>query len=58
MISCDEQTLRARLMKRWLDLDYSDEDAARKVEANDLPNARRVIEESRPADFDLVWKQS
>ena len=56
MIASDEPTLRARLMKRWLDLDYSDEEATRKVETNDLPNARRVIGESLAADFNLVWQ--
>lgn len=57
MIVSDEPTLRARLMKRWRDLNYSEEEATRKVDSNDLPNARRVIEESLPADFNLIWKQ-
>lgn len=54
MIANDQTTLRAWLMKRWQDLDYSEADAARKVETNDLPNARRVITDSLPADFLLT----
>ncbi len=58
MIKCDEPTLRARLMKRWLDLGLTEEKATKKVETNDLPNGRRVIEESSAADFDLLWTLS
>ena len=58
MINCDEPTLRARLMKRWLDLGLTEEEATKKVENNDLPNGRRVIEESLSADFNLIWIRS
>jgi pantothenate kinase len=34
-----EDELRARLMQRWHDHGYAPEDAHRKVETNDLPNA-------------------
>ncbi len=54
MIACDEPTLRARLLKRWRDLNCSEAEASAKVEANDLPNARRVIEKSIPANYTLV----
>ncbi|MFN3275348.1 MAG: nucleoside triphosphate hydrolase [Paracoccus sp. (in: a-proteobacteria)] len=42
-------TLEARLLRRWQDL--PEPEARRKVEANDLPNARLVIGTSRPADL-------
>lgn len=54
MIACDEATLRERLLARWVGLDYSLEDATRKVESNDLPNARRVINDSNRANFTLL----
>lgn len=44
-------TLQARLMQRWADLGHSVEDAARKTEHNDLPNARLVLENALPADI-------
>ena len=54
MIASDEETLRARLMKRWSDLDYSEAEATRKVGANDLLNARHVMQRSGPAEFILA----
>jgi pantothenate kinase len=54
MIECDEQALRRRLVQRWVDLAHSEEEALRKVEMNDIPNARRVAEESLPTDFSLA----
>jgi pantothenate kinase len=54
MIECDEQALRKRLMQRWVDLGHSEEEALRKVEMNDIPNARRVADESLPTDFSLA----
>lgn len=54
MIECDERTLRARLIKRWLDLRYSESEARAKVETNDLPNARRVLAASLAADISCI----
>lgn len=54
MIACDEDELRLRLMKRWLDLDYSEAEASEKVEGNDLRNARLVIKQSNQADYTLI----
>lgn len=54
MIECDEPTLRARLMQRWLDHGFSEADARLKVESNDLPNARLVATESHRADHFLA----
>ncbi|MGB3177216.1 MAG: nucleoside/nucleotide kinase family protein [Albidovulum sp.] len=54
MIECDETTLRARLLQRWADHGFDMSTASEKVEGNDLPNARRVINNSRQAEFTLV----
>lgn len=54
MIACDESTLRDRLLKRWIDLEHGEAEAIRKVENNDLPNGRLVVEHSRPADHRLI----
>ncbi|MGB7261699.1 MAG: nucleoside/nucleotide kinase family protein, partial [Albidovulum sp.] len=54
MIECDETTLRARLRQRWADHGFDISTATEKVEGNDLPNARRVINDSNQAEFTLV----
>jgi pantothenate kinase len=46
--------LERRLLARWRYLGWSEEAARAWVEGNDLPNARLVIESSRPAD--VVWR--
>ena len=46
--------LERRLLARWTDLGRSEEAARAWVEGNDLPNARLVIEGSRPAD--ILWR--
>lgn len=48
--------LECRLLARWTDLGRSEEAARAWVEANDLPNARLVIEGSRRAD--IIWRNS
>ena len=45
--------LRARLIQRWLSLNYSPAVATRRAEGNDLPNAQRVIDRALPCDFVL-----
>lgn len=55
MIVSDEASLRARLMRRWLDLGFSYEASEAKLEQNDLPNAMRVFADSVDADYDLLW---
>ncbi|MFS4437788.1 nucleoside/nucleotide kinase family protein [Paracoccaceae bacterium GXU_MW_L88] len=45
------EVIEARLAARWKDM--TPEDAAVKIGENDLPNARIVIDESRPADLRL-----
>ena len=46
-----EPVLKARLMQRWLDHDHTEAEALARVEANDLPNARLVLANSRAADL-------
>jgi len=43
--------LEERLTRRWLDQGMSPEDASARARGNDLVNARRVIENSRPATW-------
>jgi len=43
--------LRARLIQRWLSLNYSRTVATRRAEGNDIPNAQRIIENALPCDF-------
>ncbi|MCA0044156.1 nucleoside/nucleotide kinase family protein [Celeribacter litoreus] len=45
------ETLRARLMERWLGHGYTVEEAKRKAEGNDLLNAEVVLKNSLKADF-------
>ncbi|MEM1065186.1 MAG: nucleoside/nucleotide kinase family protein [Pseudomonadota bacterium] len=46
-----EDILRRRLIQRWLDHGLSIDAARRRAETNDLPNARRVLENSQQAAF-------
>ncbi len=45
--------LRARLIHRWLSLNYSPAVATRRAEGNDIPNAQRVIDQALPCDIAL-----
>ena len=47
-------TLRERLMQRWLGYGFSQQQANDKVELNDLPNARYVLDHSRSAHGRLI----
>ncbi|WP_051208134.1 uridine kinase [Saccharospirillum impatiens] len=47
------ETLEKRLTDRWLGFGYSSEQAQRKVQDNDLKNARLVLENSISAGLDL-----
>jgi pantothenate kinase len=51
LLSVPLPTLRERLMARWAGFGYSEVDAARKTDSNDLPNARAVVDSSLPADM-------
>lgn len=50
MLVANRETLRERLVARWLDHGFRPEDAIAKAEANDLPNADTVLSGSVPAD--------
>ncbi len=43
--------LRARLIHRWLSLNYSRAVATRRAEGNDIPNAQRVVDQALECDF-------
>lgn len=45
--------LRARLIHRWLSLNYSSAVATRRAEGNDIPNAQRVLDHALPCDIEL-----
>jgi len=45
--------LRARLIQRWLTLNYSRAVATRRAESNDIPNAQRIYDNLIGADFTL-----
>lgn len=53
MIKTAPETLRDRLTNRWEGFGLAAADIQRKVEQNDLPNGKFVIENSRSADFTL-----
>lgn len=55
-IAVPEEALRARLVERWRKHDLPQEVARRRIEDNDLPNARLVNAASRPAD--IVFKDA
>jgi len=46
-------TLEARLLARWTDLGLARDEAERRAFANDIPNARRVSQNSRLGDLVL-----
>ncbi|SMP21294.1 nucleoside/nucleotide kinase family protein [Shimia sagamensis] len=54
MIICEEAILRNRLLERWSAFDIEENDAVRKVDENDLPNARLVTLESQAPQFTLM----
>ena len=47
------ETLKRRLIQRWLDHGLTPEQASQKANENDIPNAQRVLKQSRPADLCL-----
>jgi fructokinase len=52
-LDVDEAELERRLVQRWLDYGHTPDQARARAQANDLPNARRIIAESRAADITL-----
>lgn len=53
MIEAREELLIERLTERWLGFGYEPEALIEKLEGNDLPNMRLVLQNSRPADVAL-----
>jgi pantothenate kinase len=51
MVSVAEDELRRRLTARWVHYGLNAEEIAHKLDGNDLPNGRRVMADSRPADI-------
>lgn len=54
MLCPDEETLRARLTRRWTEHGMSAEAMRPQIDDNDLPNGRFVLSRSRPADIAIV----
>lgn len=52
-ISPPIETIEARILDRWRTHGFSDEVARHRLTTNDLPNARYVIDNSRPAAIEL-----
>jgi pantothenate kinase len=53
-ITASVDTLRDRLQARWRGFGLAESEVMRKVEENDLPNARFVIDHSGSADYSIV----
>lgn len=54
-IDVPESELRRRLKERWLGYGLTGDALARKLDDNDLPNARLVQEHGAEADLRLLW---
>ncbi|WP_026791065.1 nucleoside/nucleotide kinase family protein [Pleomorphomonas oryzae] len=51
MLVADPTVLRQRLLKRWADLDIDEQEAVRKIDGNDVANAKLIQECSRKSDY-------
>jgi pantothenate kinase len=51
LLTADLETLRRRLVRRWLDHGHDPDAAAARAEDNDLANARLVLAQSRAPDL-------
>lgn len=49
-----EETLRSRLIDRWLAHDHTQAQAEERTDANDMANARRVIANRLPCDIEIA----
>ncbi|MCR9139268.1 MAG: nucleoside/nucleotide kinase family protein [Alphaproteobacteria bacterium] len=56
-VKAPQSVLRRRLIQRWLDFDHNRNDAERRANENDIPNARLVLEHSVPADLTLAFEE-
>ena len=50
-LTADFETLETRLIQRWLDHGYTQLEATERAMANDIPNAKTVLENSRNVDW-------
>lgn len=57
-VTASMETITARLRQRWLGFDYDDAALLEKMEGNDLPNVRLVLDRSMPADHTLDTDRS
>ncbi len=55
LIDVPEDELRRRLRARWEHFGLTEDQIAHKLDGNDLPNGRDVIQGSRPAD--IIYRQ-
>lgn len=53
LLSPDLNTIKSRLIQRWLEHGYSLDDAKRKAQQNDLPNAELILSKSLQANLAL-----
>ena len=51
LLGCRMHIVVDRLVARWSGLGHSRSSALGKIEGNDIPNARMVLENSLPADI-------
>lgn len=51
MLVADQTVLRQRLLKRWADLGIDEQEAIRKIDGNDVANAKLIHESSRKPDY-------
>lgn len=51
MLVADQTVLRQRLLKRWADLGIDQQEAIRKIDGDDVANAKLIHESSRKPDY-------
>lgn len=51
MLVADQTVLRQRLLKRWADLGIDEQEAVRKIDGNDVANAKLITECSKKPDY-------
>jgi pantothenate kinase len=51
LVTTDTATIEARNRQRWVDSDMDERDIRAKLDSNDMPNARLVVEGSAPPDW-------
>ena len=51
LLVADQMVLRQRLLKRWADLDIDEREAIKKIDGNDMANAKFIYACSRKPDY-------